>query len=161
MSIYEERFTACVQVAVDVPATVSVVLHYRKFRTMRFRPKYQFLISGTRQAISEHGVKPTHKLVSVFIRMAADEGNVWKETEAFNEWVKFWRKNIVSRGKTNCSRLKNVPCICDIKHVLKLLLMKRQTRSQKIQRPVTTRNLLRAVRLAKRQKQQRRMNQNC
>lgn len=58
-----------------------------------FNPEMQFLVSGTRKAIEVHGNKTnTISLYPVFIRMAAEEGNEWKNTEAFNTWVKFWQK---------------------------------------------------------------------
>ena len=95
MSIYEERFTACVTrllLMCQQPSAASAALSQVQDDAF-FDPKMQFLISGTRKAISEHGSKTnTINLYPVFIRMAADEGNVWKETEAFNEWVKFWQK---------------------------------------------------------------------
>ena len=95
MSIYEERFAACVTRLVlmcQQPSAASAALSQVEDDAF-FNPEMQFLVSGTRKAIEVHGNKTnTISLYPVFIRMAAEEGNEWKNTEAFESWIKFWQK---------------------------------------------------------------------
>lgn len=94
MSIYEERFTACVTRLVlmcQQPSAASAALSQVDDDAF-FDPQCQFIVSGTRQAIAEHGSKTnTISLYPVFIRMAADEGHRWIETDTFTAWVKYWQ----------------------------------------------------------------------
>ncbi len=95
MSIYEERFTACVTRLVLVcqqPSAASAALSQVNDDAF-FDPQLQFLVSGTRQAIAEHGNRTnTISLYPVLIRMAAEDGKVLKDTEAFGTWVNVWQK---------------------------------------------------------------------
>jgi hypothetical protein len=95
MSIYEERFTACVTrllLVCQQPSAASAALSQVEDDAF-FDPQLQFLVSGTRQAIAEHGNRTnTINLYPVLIRMAAEDGKVWTNTEAFDTWVNFWQK---------------------------------------------------------------------
>ena len=95
MSIYEERFAGCITRLVMMcrePSAASAALSQVADDAF-IDPTCQFIVTATRQAIAEHGNQTNVvNFYPVAIRMAAEDGNRWIETEAFTLWFKSWQE---------------------------------------------------------------------
>lgn len=95
MSIFEERFAGCITRLVMMcqePSAASAALSQVDDDAF-IDPTCQFIVAATRQAIAEHGNQTNVVNFYPFaVRLAADDGNRWIETEAFSAWFKSWQE---------------------------------------------------------------------
>ena len=95
MSIFEERFAGCITRLVMMcqePSAASAALSQVEDDAF-MDPTCQFIVAATRQAIAEHGNQTNVVNFYPFaVRLAADDGNRWIETEAFSAWFKSWQE---------------------------------------------------------------------
>ena len=94
MSIYEERFAGCITRLVMMcrePSAASAALSQVADDAF-LDPRCQLIVAATRQAIAENGNKTNVvNFYPVAIRMAAEDGQRWIETEAFTLWFNTWQ----------------------------------------------------------------------